>query len=581
MQRAGGLTILALLLLFALHGTAWQWPPAVNEPHWLCKARHWWQPDYCPRDFFLQSFNAHAVFLWVAGAALQFASLEQVAWGGRLLVWGLLAWSWRRALIPVLQSEFAVLFAAGLLLIWMRFCTLSGEWLLGGVEAKGFAWALVLLAVGELSRGRFQWGGAAAGAAIALHPLVGGWAVIAVLIGISLACLSERFQRLCCRTSPPRSNDTVAPLSDDAVAPQGENAAARQSVDAASRSPGLKTLLATGGWLILCSLPGLIPALRLLMTPTTPEQSTAAAIEQVYGRLRHHLDPRSFDGVSVGAYLLLACLWCGGRYFVDRRSSRLARSEPLSTPDNGCGGDPSWVGRALVSGSMVIAAVGLIVGYSEPLLTAVGLDARSVMAKLLKFYPFRLVDLVLPAGVACLISAALLPKPTSNSIDSDQRIADWLGRMVKILITAFSVAVATLVAAWPPPGVSTGGRLTPQLWADWERACAWAKQNSDADSLWVTPTFSRGFKWYAERSEFVCHKDCPQDTAGILEWRRRMNLWERWRKDSFPAGVTVPEMKLLVRETQAEYLLLHAEIAVQEQPIYRNETFAIYRLPGE
>ena len=49
--------IALIFALFFIHGAA---PvPEVNEPHYLAKAKHYWNPDWCSRDFFLQSADAH------------------------------------------------------------------------------------------------------------------------------------------------------------------------------------------------------------------------------------------------------------------------------------------------------------------------------------------------------------------------------------------------------------------------------------------------------------------------------------------------------------------------------------------
>ena len=36
--------------------------PAVNEPHYLGKAKHYWDPAWCAGDFLLDSSNPHLVF---------------------------------------------------------------------------------------------------------------------------------------------------------------------------------------------------------------------------------------------------------------------------------------------------------------------------------------------------------------------------------------------------------------------------------------------------------------------------------------------------------------------------------------
>ena len=56
---------------------------------------------------------------------------------------------------------------------------MAGEWIIGGVEAKGFAYVLVLLGLESLVRDSLGRATLSFGAASAFHVIVGGWAVIA------------------------------------------------------------------------------------------------------------------------------------------------------------------------------------------------------------------------------------------------------------------------------------------------------------------------------------------------------------------------------------------------------------------
>ncbi len=64
---------------------------------------------------------------------------------------------------------------------------MAGEWIVGGIEAKGFAWALVLWAMQALIRGRWNLALVLIGAATSLHVVVGGWAaVLTALVWLAL-----------------------------------------------------------------------------------------------------------------------------------------------------------------------------------------------------------------------------------------------------------------------------------------------------------------------------------------------------------------------------------------------------------
>ena len=56
---------------------------------------------------------------------------------------------------------------------------MAGEWVIGGVEAKGFAYVLVFLGLEALAANRWNRVWLLLGAASAFHVLVGGWAAVA------------------------------------------------------------------------------------------------------------------------------------------------------------------------------------------------------------------------------------------------------------------------------------------------------------------------------------------------------------------------------------------------------------------
>ena len=61
------LVIAAVFLSFTLDSFARYPIPGPNESHYLCKAKHYWNPEWCARDLFLSSSNAHLVFYQTFG----------------------------------------------------------------------------------------------------------------------------------------------------------------------------------------------------------------------------------------------------------------------------------------------------------------------------------------------------------------------------------------------------------------------------------------------------------------------------------------------------------------------------------
>ena len=83
-----------IVLLFWLQAGAP--PPDVNEAHYLAKAKHYWNPDWCRGDTFLESADAHWLFYVTLGQLTRWFDLPTAAWIGRFGIWVFAAWSWRR-----------------------------------------------------------------------------------------------------------------------------------------------------------------------------------------------------------------------------------------------------------------------------------------------------------------------------------------------------------------------------------------------------------------------------------------------------------------------------------------------------
>src|SRR5207248_10530786 len=165
------------LIFFLLAGSL---PPDVGESHYLVKAKHYWQPSWCAGDFFLESRDAHALFYWTLGWVTRFCSPTATAWIGRAVTWLLLAWSWQRLSWAVVPRPLASLLSVGLMLAFLKHGNLAGEWIVGGVEAKGFAYVLVFLALEAIVHDRWRAALGLTGAAGAFHVLVGGWTAVAI-----------------------------------------------------------------------------------------------------------------------------------------------------------------------------------------------------------------------------------------------------------------------------------------------------------------------------------------------------------------------------------------------------------------
>ncbi len=551
--------IVAVWLSLLVYGAIAAPIPAVNEPHYLTKARHFWQPEWCANDFFLASPNAHTVFFATTGWLTQWLSFEQTAWVGRAVTMLVLAVGWISLVSTMLPRRASPLLACWVFLAFQSCGNLSGEWLVGGIEGKVIAYGLLFAALGQLLRGDFpsltrsvsedviendsarketaswltRWiassltlrvgvegrsparvvrAGALAGLAIAFHPVVGAWGV--------LAFAGARLCEYRVRGKQRGMKESFAVRWHSVLRPPYS---------------GLLSL----ALLIVLALPGLIPVVQLLLESASGETKRAATYIQVYYRLAHHLDPMLFPMRAYVSYAALLLLWLIGL----RRESR---SEARRLFDR------------VVAWSVVFALAGLLVGAgTRPAATMPWFMER---ATLLKFYPFRLADVLVPLAVSVVLVGAWerRSRPTMKW---------WLGAVLFVLALARAHSV-----------VETN-RYSGELRADWIAACQWIDGHLPDEAVVQAPHNGWAFKWFARRAEYVAFKDCPQDAAGIVEWNRRLIFLKRWYEDQYvDQFYSAEELRSLRRATGITHLLTDRLGPLELEPVYRNETFQVYDL---
>lgn len=519
----GGLVWLAVALLLAVAGTLRSAIPGVNEAHYLTKSRHFWDPSWCARDLFLQSIDAHWLFFQTVGSLTRWLSFPAAAWVGRCLGWGLLAWGFCELARPLLQCRRLTVLAA---LLWAGFAApqgFSGEWLIGGIEAKVLAWGLALAGFGAWLQGGGRQAALRLGLATALHPVVGGWASLAWLLTLPLdrwgpAWLSGKSTPI---TNPPDAN---APDAEETTATDRR----RQVVHWAH-----PLLLA------FCALPGLLPVWQMLQAVDSPQMQRAATRIQVYERLPHHLLPQAFswDRVAWSGVLLALCLL--GAW-------RLNRGAP-------------WRSLRCL---LLMACLGTFVGVVASLFPS-GIE-------LLRFYPFRLLDGLLPVLAALQLTAlwAAAASQPPRPVWADPRL------------TQVGLVAATCgLLAWPQPD-RVQPPWKPDNFAAWRDVCDWVSREVPPEALCLTPKYNVGFKWWAQRAEFVTWKDCPQDAANLLEWKDRLRLVADWRDKYFARGFGNEALFDLRQYGAIDYVIAWNADPFQVEPLYRNAAFSVYAVPG-
>ena len=533
------LVLIVAWATFALYGAIAAPVPGVNEPHYLCKAKHFWQPDWCQKDFFLSSPNAHTVFYVTVGALTQVFTLDQSAWIARALASLVLAWGWVKGLSPLFCTTWAPLWCAWVFLAMASCGNFSGEWLVGGVEGKVFSYGLLLAAFGDFQQRRYVRAAVWSGVAVSFHPVVGLWGLLAFFASqVTMIAVAGRKAR---RETLQKANSTVGNPNTDSD---------HATTTLSSQVKMLATNALRYGFIIfLFGLPGLLPVFQLLTEKVPPDTKYAGNYLQVYFRLAHHLDPMIFSRNAYWGYAFLLIVFLIGFTWGGRSNARKAFD-------------------SVVVWAVIFAIAGVLIGYGPRPAHLMPYFAQRMV--LLKFYPFRLGDVLLPLAVAVSV-IAILERTLLNSSPLKTGFPSRVPLFFLVLLL-----IGTLLRA---NSISEHNRYSKEDRWEWLDVCDWIDRNLPADALVQSPTNGWAFKWFARRAEYVAFKDCPQDAAGIVEWNRRLNFLQKWYEDKYADNFySRSELKGLRDQTGLTHLLTDRLGPLDLKPIYRNDTFQVYDL---
>ena len=465
-----------LLIVFCFAMIAGQAAPNVNESHYLTKAKHFWNPSYCRGDIFLTSSFSHLAFYILTGWLTKFFSLATYAWIGRIISWTLIAIGWRRVcrqlfvvpLMPVLTAVFFVI-------LNLRF-HLAGEWVVGGFEAKGFAYGFVLLALSYLLQKRWQWVWPLLGLASMFHVLVGGWATIAAAVCWLLT------------------------LDGNAIYKRG-------GLQNAFRN--LKPQLAFLAIGFTIALIGILPPLLSGGDPQLQQRANAIYVSQ---RISHHLNFASFPVAHISRFVLLGIVWFAfSRWLQSTQKNHVTFRSRLKLLE------------IFTITTLVFSLAGLVLsGMAEQ-----GGERADFANQFLRFYLFRLSDFAVPASLS-LLSGHIISIWIINRADFPHQVcaAIFIG-----CIAVAGIALAQENHADGRPGADVRSlphypndeKRTHDVYKNWKRVCLWVSQNTSEDSVFITPAEQQTFKWYASRAEVCCWKDVPQDPAAMVQWKQRID----------------------------------------------------------
>ena len=206
-------------------------------------------------------------------------------------------------------------------------------------------------------------------------------------------------------------------------------------------------------------------------------------------------------------------------------------------------------------------------------------------AALLRYYWFRLSDVMLPAGAA-LVTVRLLARM------KPQFPLAWQGVVATLIIGLTTLFGWRLVEKSrdprPPadrqtlPTSSTDRRTTDRIYDDWQDVCEWIANETSSDECVLTPRLQQTFKWYAGRSEVVSWKDIPQDAHGILEWKKRIDdVFGRGETMSL-ANLSHQELSDLAEKYHFRYVIVQNDRRPYQWDVarvYRNGSYTVVTVP--
>ena len=550
--------------------------PAINEPHYWTKAAHFWNSNFGKGDLFLESGDAHWLYFATFGYLTQCVPLVWAVWIGRFIIWILLAIGWTmlgRALwtkpSSLVASVWALVWLAGL--HWGHW---AGEWVVGGSESKGVAYAFIFMGLANAIHRNWLAAWTALGIAAAFHVVVGIWVIASVL------CVSF--------------------LVD------------RESKVHESRWSCLRRWMAMhrAGWIVCFAgiMIGVIPVISIDWG-TDPKLATESAVKQVYLRLGHHLAPSRFSSErwrNFGVQLLVAgLLTC-----VAQRSKWHSYQEPSanrnSDPKNRFLGNVfaetigQWRSffKSLPRGMQWIVSCGLFafaMAFTGLFIDlTLGKVSTNLAAKLLRFYWFRWNDVAMPMMIGSIVVAFAYGKLVFEPNPPMFRKAAWLAASVPgilLLGYRFEANINEKIPAGEKANfVDKNDSEIEQVnqYRDWLRVCDWIRGNTDQNALWLTPRRQQSFKWNTGRAELACWKDAPQNAEALVHWDERRKDAYQFNKEKKLQPLTTDKLWELHKKYRIRYVLLDRRVLNQSPPLLPilyptehefNDTFAVFEFP--
>lgn len=307
--------------------------------------------------------------------------------------------------------------------------------------------------------------------------------------------------------------------------------------------------LVVGGGLALL---GLVPALRLNWGVDFQTSMLAAQI-YLY-RLGHHLSFFRLPASAVDKFLLLVFVW----FLLEYLAARYPREK---------------VFRSVVAGALGLALLGWIFSYLEWF-------RADVASLILRFYWFRLADVMLPAGIA-IVGTRLLQWET--------RANDQFSRVYRVAVIAVvGLHFASYGYLRMTARIPRADENQVEDYTAWRDLCRFVRESGQIPpgSRFITPRTSYTFRWYARQADLVNWKDIPQDAASIVRWwntlcevhaYRDATGRLRWLPSVAHAGTEA--VRAVAKRYNANYVIAPIWPPLDLPVVYKNSTYVLYQVP--
>lgn len=502
-----------------------------NEVHHLPLAKQHIKPDWLAGDFYYSEDSGYRLlFQNILGRVVVEWGFLKASIAGRLVGYGLLAVAFVGLARMLRFGTVSLLLALSLFLVNPEQGAVAGEWLVGGIEPKVFAYALCLMAIPVLFRGNYPLAAVLLGLATSFHVLVGGWFLVACVTWV-VFCGESRIR--------------------------------------------IRTVLYCTVFYLFWGGFGSLSIYKELTSMVNSVNALDSSYLYVFMRNPHHLNPLSWGSLNwFILFIYSVSFLCAYKM--------MASIEYYSNNDGSCGNIFNL--NKLVLCSMSFFAAGLLVSFG----------GRSEI--FLKYYPFRVGDILLPLAV-CFSFVYLMNQKYILKSTSKIKIT-----LIVIIITLYSHNIYANVKAFI--NIENFPSEDQLASAEWKEMCDWIRHNTAPHSLVVSPPSElESFAWLSERPTLVKFRFVPSSKTGrVDEWYNRLvdlsggrDLKGFVRRDRDPRAIIAAELDIGYRTLSleammrimdkygAKYWVTHAGHAVDLPVVHSNSQYILYKAlePGE